>query len=105
MPGNSNTSEQGSTRRMVTRAKNATTHPGAAFKEATRAHRAKEVIQQEKDEKKARKEAEDQRVAKAKAGKRYASRLEVEDVQAVSNNEKKIPRRQQQEIPGRCSSQ
>ena len=100
MPGNSDTAEP---RRMVTRAKNATTHPGVAFKEAMRAHRAKDVIQQEKDVKQARKEAEDQRIATAKAGKRYAARLEVEDAQALSDNEKKIPQSWQQQIPGICS--
>ena len=100
MSGNSDTAEP---RHMVTRAKNATTHPGVAFKEATRAHRAKEVIQQEKDIKQARKEAEGQRVATAKAGKRYAAHLEKEDAQDLNDNKKKIPQSRPQVIPGSCS--
>ena len=68
--------------RMRTRASNSNAHPGARAADALRVYRPKEVIQREKDEKKARKEAkEEQRLtveANKKAGKKYISQLEAE---------------------------
>jgi hypothetical protein len=88
--------------RMTTRAKNATTHPGAVLIEATRTQRSKDIIQKEKQEKKERKDAADQAKATAEAGAHIAAQLQA-DMQAADNNDKKIPRRRQQQVDGMYS--
>jgi len=84
--------------RMVTRAKNADTHPGMVVRDALRAQRPKEVIQNEKQEKKAKKDAADQAKANAKAGVHAAAQLEAEDAHAAAMEDKWVPRHRQ---PGR----
>lgn len=80
------------TTRMATRAKNATTRPGLAAKDALRgrrAARAPEVIQKEKDDKRARKEAKATAEALKEAGERYIEQL---DAAVVATNKDRIPR-------------
>jgi hypothetical protein len=89
--------------RMATRSKNATTHPGAILIEATRIQRPKDIIQKEKQEKKERKDAAEQAKATAKTGADIAAQLQAADMQAAANNDKKIPRRRQQQADGMYS--
>src|ERR1700760_3766144 len=81
------------TTRMRTRAKNATAHPGIAAKDALRARRAPrdpEVIQKERDDKEARREAKAAAEALKVAGERYVEQL---DRAATATNKDQMPRR------------
>ena len=83
-------------RRMVTRTKNATTHPGAILQDAQRARRPKEEIEREKELKliaigaRIEKEAAD-KAMKAKGKKRIAELEAIEDA-AIANADSEFPR-------------
>ena len=67
---------------MWTRASNSTAHPGTKAVETLHVHRAKEVIQKEKAEKKAKQEANEEtrltNEARKEVGKKYLAQLEAE---------------------------
>ena len=80
---------------MTTRASNATKRPGEAAKDALRvrrAPRAPEVIQMEKDAKKARKDAKAAAEALKATGEVYVERLDAEEAAAAAANKEKVPR-------------
>ena len=80
---------------MKTRAKNATTHPGIAAKDALRTRRpprAPEVIQKERDDKQSRKEAKASSEAFKVAGEKYVERLDV----AAATKKDQMPRHRAQ---------
>ena len=97
MPHNSIPPETG-LRRMTTRAKNADTHPGKIVIEALHTQHPKEVIQNEKNEKQARKDTVDRAKANAEAGVHTTALLEAADASVAANEAKQIPCRRQ--LPG-----
>lgn len=67
--------------RPVTRAKNASAHPGTEAKRALSSRRDPEIIEKEKSERKARKDAKDYQKAKKTARKEVAHRR-IEEIRA-----------------------
>jgi hypothetical protein len=67
---------------MMTRASNATAHPGNVLQEGSHVHRSKEEVQEAKKMKQAKKKEKEKRIAKAKApaGKAFVAQCEVEDI-------------------------
>jgi hypothetical protein len=70
--------------RMMTRASNATKHPGNVLQEGSHVRRSKEEVQEAKRMKQAKKEEKEKWIAKAKAleaaGKAFVAEREVEDI-------------------------
>jgi hypothetical protein len=83
---------------MQTRSSNAETHPGKKAEEALRVRRPKEVIQREKDEKKAKRDAsEAKRIAKElhkEEGIEYVALLESKITAEVAKDKSQYPRHQ-----------
>jgi len=82
--------------RMVTRPKNATTHPGAILQDAQRVRRSKDEIEEEKEVKRNELRAKLEKMATEKAkkakGEAYLAQLDaVEDV-AIANAHSEFPR-------------
>ena len=82
--------------RMVTRPKNATTHPGAILQDGQRVRRSKEEIEEEKEVKRDELRAKLQKMAAEKVkkakGEAYLAQLDaVEDV-AIANAHSEFPR-------------
>jgi hypothetical protein len=81
---------------MATRSANATTHPGNIVLESGRSRRNKEELLQEKEQKKARKEAAERKKIQAdawrEAGKAFVTQLEAEDAAAAVKAQKDLPR-------------
>lgn len=88
---------------MQTRSSNARAHPGTKAMEALRACRPKEVIQKEKNEKRAKQEAsEKKRLAKEaqkNAGKKVLEQLEAEVAAEAKKDREVFPRAQTQTKP------
>lgn len=83
---------------MQTRASNSNAHPGTKAVEALRAHRPKEVIQKEKDKKRARQE---EKVAKQivkeareEEGKTHVALLEAKVAAEAAEDKSRYPRHQ-----------
>jgi len=80
---------------MMTRSKNATTHPGIMAQDALCVYRKKEDIDKEKELKNGQKEAKrKQRIAdklQQAAGKAYIARLKAEEAAAAADMEIEIP--------------
>jgi len=80
---------------MRTRATNAEAHPGKAL-ETLRTRRPKEVIQKEKDEREAKKNAKEQKrlvdEERKEAGREYISQLEAEVTAKTTKDKFQYPR-------------
>ncbi len=80
-----------STSRIKTRPRNATVHPGKVVLEGGRSRRSKEEVQQDKELKQARKEAEERKKIQAEtwreAGKVYIEQLEADEAAAAKTND------------------
>lgn len=91
--------------RMQTRASNAKVRPGMKAVEALRVHRAKDVIQKEKDEKKAKQDTNEAnklaREAQKEQGRKYLLQLEAEVATEADENKLKYPRQQIQVKPSK----
>jgi hypothetical protein len=84
---------------MVTRPGNATRHPGAVAQEALRARRSKEVVEVEKQEKLAQRQAKEKKKqaeeAQKVAGEKHLAQLEAEAVTVAVMEQDQYPRRVQ----------
>lgn len=81
---------------MTTRAKNATTHPGAVLQDAQRTARPKDEIERDKAFKDSQKEAKVQKkamqAAKKAKGEGHIAKLRAAEDVAVANAESEFPR-------------
>ena len=84
--------------RMQTRASNSTTHPGKRAADALRVRRPREVVQREKDEKRAKQDKNEAmevlKEVRREAGKHYIAALEAKVAAEAVENESRYPRHQ-----------
>jgi len=82
--------------RMVTRPKNATTHPGAILQDAQRVRRTKEEIEEEKEVKREETRAKLKKMAAEKTrkanGEAYLAQLDAMEDAAIANAHSEFPR-------------
>lgn len=91
-----NTAEAVEPARVMTRARNATAHPGLVDLDSARAHRNKDDIRREKELKKTKKQEEERKKAQANAlktaGRQFVVQQEKEEKAAAAADAKKYPR-------------
>jgi hypothetical protein len=98
MPPHNHTTADTPVNRPATRPKNATTHPGTDAQRALSSRRDREVIENEKLERKAKKEAKERQKVEDTT-RREAAHLRVEKLRAqqaieIEDEESEIPRQQ-----------